>query len=251
MGEQEWTRPSLGLLALEAPRAIGELGWFQTFRPLLDRAPRGDGHPVLVLPGLTAGDRSTGPMRGFLRRIGYHVHGWRLGTNMGPTPETVAGLRQRFADLREKHPDETISIVGWSLGGIYAREIAKAMPDAVRQVITLGSPFRDLPGHESHPAAFWRMTGRTPLRVVGDGPLTVPFTAVYTRSDGVVAWRTSVAEAGPRAESVEVRGSHAGLGHNPAVLWVIADRLAQPPGRWSPFRPTGPWSALYPRRSQS
>jgi pimeloyl-ACP methyl ester carboxylesterase len=223
---------------------------FAALRPLLARAPRGDGHPVLVLPGFTADDLSTRPLRRFLRDLGYQVHGWRLGRNVGPTGAIVNGLRARFGELAERHRGELISLVGWSLGGIYAREIARSAPESVRLVITLGSPFRHTPGEESHPAAAVRAVARRRgvSTRLDQSPLLVPTTAIYTRTDGVVPWRASRDDDGERAESIEVVGSHSGLGHNPAVLWAIADRLAQPRGEWAPFRPTGPWRTAFPAR---
>jgi pimeloyl-ACP methyl ester carboxylesterase len=190
--------------------------------PLLRRAPRGDGHPVLVLPGLGAGDRSTTPLRWFLRDRGYFVHGWRLGTNLGPTDEITRGMRALVERLSDQH-GQLISVIGWSMGGIYAREIARRTPHVLRQVVTLGSPFRM--------ARF-------------GGPLQVPATSVYSRSDGVVDWEQCKEPPGPRRESIEVRGSHTGLGHNPAVMLLIADRLAQPEGTWTPFEPTSRWRRL-------
>lgn len=203
-------------LALEIPRAGVDAATLASVWPLLLRAPKGDGHPVLVLPGFGASDLSTRVLRSFLRDRGYHVHAWRLGRNMGPRPAVIDGLRTRVRELAERH-GRTMSLVGWSLGGIYAREIARAAPFVVRQVVTLGSPFHL---HDRR-------------------ALTVPATAIYTRADGVVSWRTCLEEPSATSESVEVLGSHSGLGHNPAVLWIVADRLAQPEGSWSPFEPHG------------
>jgi len=132
--------PSPALLALEG-RAWLEFAALVPALPLLARAPRGDGHPVLVLPGWLASDRSTWALRRFLRDRGYHVHGWRLGRNLGPDAGTVAGLGRRFVALRARH-GQKLSLVGWSLGGIYARELARRFHGDVRQVITLASPFR-------------------------------------------------------------------------------------------------------------
>jgi hypothetical protein len=196
---------------------------------------------VLVLPGFLAGDRSTRILRGFLRDRGYSAHGWKLGRNVGPTPEMLTGLARRFTEVRDRH-GRKLSLVGWSMGGIYARELARRFPKDVRQVITLGSPFRApyaanvsfliqwrLDGHsQSHPAA--------PRERLGT-PLSVPTTSVYSRSDGVVPWDSCVEEEGPLRENVEVPSSHVGMGYNPAVLIVIADRLAQPEGAWRPYGP--------------
>lgn len=218
----DWSPPAPRRLAADGARAAGELGAMGATLPYLRRAPKGDGHPVLVLPGLAASDRSTQPLRWFLRDRGYHVHGWKLGANVGPTTQILSGLRSRMKALGDQH-GQPVSLIGWSMGGIYAREIASSTPRAVRDVITLGSPFR--------------MSGR-------GGQPSCPVTAVYTKADGVVDWRTCVEDPGPRRESVQVRGSHTGMGHNPAVLLVIADRLAQPEGTWAPFRPTTTWRRL-------
>jgi pimeloyl-ACP methyl ester carboxylesterase len=240
--------PSPWLLALEG-RALWELAALVPALPLLGRQPRGDGHPVLVLPGWLASDHSTRALRWFLRRRGYHAHGWRLGTNVGPTAEIVAGLGGRFRTLRARH-GRTLSLVGWSLGGIYARELARRFPEDVRQVITLASPFRE----PSATTVAW-------LHRVGIGrrfpsvddaaavqqrlrtPPPVPCTAIYSRTDGIAAWRSCLEEDGPLTENVEVASSHCGIGHHPAALFVIADRLAQREGAWQRFRGDG-WRRL-------
>jgi len=235
--------PSPVLLALEG-RAWLEFAALVPALPLLARAPRGDGHPVLVLPGWLANDRSTWALRRFLRDRGYHVHGWRLGRNLGPDAGTVAGLGRRFVALRARH-GRKLSVIGWSLGGIYARELARRFPADVRQVITLASPFRA--PSASSVARFYprrrsqaRPAPRTPL----DAPLPVPSSSLYSRSDGVVAWRSCLQDEGPLAENIEVRSSHCGMGHHPGALLVIADRLAQPEGAWRPYAPPAlPWRA--------
>ena len=214
------------LLALEPPRAVGELGLLATWAPMLAREPRGDGHTVLVMPGLGASDLSTRPLRGFLRRLGYDVHGWGLGRNEGPTARMLDGIGERFLDLHGRR-GEGVSLVGWSMGGIFARRLARLHPDGVRQVITLGSPYRMLSD-----------TGSSALRV--------PSTSVFSRSDGIAPWRSCFDGFGARHEAVEVVGSHCGLGHHPAVLHLVADRLAQPPGTWQPFEPSGLWRPWFP-----
>jgi len=232
--------PSRALLALEG-RAWLEFAALFPALPVLARAPRGDGHPVLVLPGWLASDRSTWALRRFLRDRGYWVHGWRLGRNLGPSADTVAGLGRRFAALRARH-GRKVSLIGWSLGGIYARELGRRFPGAVRQVITLASPFRDPRaanlGRVSHPP---HLGDRDGLYERLRAPLPVPSTSVYSRSDGIVAWRSCLDDQGPLRENVEVWSSHCGMGHHPAVLLVIADRLAQADGAWRPFVPPG-WS---------
>ncbi len=221
--------------------------------PLLDRLPRGDGHPVLVLPGFTAADRSTETLRALLRRLGYRTYGWRLGPNVGPTPQIVTGLEARFGDIRERE-GSPVSIVGWSLGGIYGRELARAHPESVRQVITLGTPLRMVPGDSSAAAGLWESLSplhdpETVETMFGADrpPLPVPTTSIYTRTDGIVDWRTCLESKGPTSENVEVFGSHCGLGFNPSVAYVIADRLARPQSDWARFRPPFWLRAVYPR----
>lgn len=214
------------LLALEPPRAVGELGLLAAWSPLLARSPRGDGHTVLVMPGLGASDLSTRPLRRFLRTLGYDVHGWGLGRNEGPTARVLDSVGQRFLDLHGRR-GEGVSLVGWSMGGVFARRLARLNPDAVRQVITLGSPYRMLSD-----------TGSSSLRT--------PSTSVYSRSDGIAPWRSCFDGFGVQHEAVEVVGSHCGLGHHPAVLHLVADRLGQPPGEWQPFVPSGLWRPWFP-----
>lgn len=235
--------PSFGLLLTEAPRATAELAALATTIPLLAAKRRGDGHPVLVLPGLFGGDVSTLWLRSYLTWLNYSVSGWALGANMGPTETVVSGLRARLARLAESS-GRRVSIVGWSLGGLYAHELARRSPGSVRQVITLGSPVR-LAGRSGRSTS--RLFDRySNLQVAPSlvarpwteaGLLRVPATAVYTRRDGVVSWRSCRLESGRRRENIEVYGSHSGLGHNPTVLHLLADRLAQSEQHWRPFSP--------------
>ncbi|MEX0847877.1 MAG: alpha/beta fold hydrolase [Ilumatobacteraceae bacterium] len=242
------------VLQLAEGRAWFELGAFMAASPFLRIAGRGDQHPVLVLPGFTATDTSTAPLRATLRAQGYWVHGWQLGRNLGPTDRIVDGLTARLMQLHERH-GRTVSIVGWSLGGIYARELARRHPDAVRQVITMGSPFRMTERDRSSASALIdRMSGsfssewtKLAIHESGRGELTVPSTAIYSRTDGVVRWHTCIDEVTDRHENIEVRGSHSGLGFNPAVVVAVSDRLAQREGQWAPFRPPTGLGALYPQ----
>lgn len=235
-------RPPWGLLFLEG-RAGFEFVALLAAYPLLRRAPRGDGHPVLVLPAFMTSDFSTRVLRGFLRDRGYAAHGWKLGRNAGPSPETLAGLQRRLEELRQRY-DRRVSVIGWSLGGVYARELARAFPSNVRQVITLASPFRNL---EAVNVPTFLLTRRRPhpdeaaLRERLCKPVSVPMTAIYSRTDGVASWRSCVAEPGPLSESIEVASSHLGIGWHPVTLLTIADRLAQPEGGWNPFRASKLW----------
>jgi hypothetical protein len=240
--------PSLALFALEG-RAWLELAALAVSWPALAAAPRGDGHPVLVLPGFLGGDLSTRPLRGFLRSRGHAARPWRLGVNTGPWPQTLARLERRLGDLAQRH-GRAVSLVGWSLGGAFARALARSRPREVRQVVTLASPLRDF-----HATSLGRSFRRRPARALPDvlrraaEPLAVPSTALVSRSDGIVAWQSCLDEPGPRRETLELRSSHCGMGHHPGVLLVVADRLAQPEGEWRPYRPPSAsrWSLFHAR----
>ena len=247
--------PSPLLLALEL-RAIWELQAFFATYPLLLRAPRGDGHPVLVLPGLAASDTSTRPLRTYLKVQGYAVHGWKQGLNRGPRPGVEAGIDARLAELSRRY-QRKVSLIGWSLGGVFAREASRRMSQHVRQVITLGSPFANKPKASNA----WRLyeslselrVDDRPKREAMKLPPPVPSTAIYSRSDGIVAWQGCLEQDCVTTQNIEVEGSHSGLGHNPAVLYAIADRLALPEGEWRPFDRGGLRGVLYPdphRREQ-
>ena len=131
--------PPLSLWLAELPRAGAELAAAGSLAPLLAVERRGDGHPVLVLPGLLGGDVSTLLLRRYLGWLGYSVSGWELGANVGPTEAVVSGLRDRLTELADAS-GRRVSLVGWSLGGLYAHELARRAPGSVRQVVTLGSP---------------------------------------------------------------------------------------------------------------
>lgn len=136
--------PSTALMLMEG-RALPELGAFWLMRPWLSLTARGDGHAVLVLPGLLADDASTGALRGFLNAHGYRAHGWKQGRNYGLRGTVQSEMRARLDELFERHGRRRISLVGWSLGGLYARELAKVAPGKARCVISLGSPFAGSP----------------------------------------------------------------------------------------------------------
>lgn len=243
-------KPPSNLLLLAEGRAFYEAAAGLLARPFLRRAPKGDGHPVLVLPGFLATDTSTVPLRRFLRDRGLQPYGWRQGRNLGPRPGVEDQMLERLRELR-RQSGRKVSVVGWSLGGIYARELACRAPEDVRQVITLGSPFAGDPKGSRPWRLFEWLSGR---RVDGldpelvermRRPPPVPSTAVFSRSDGIAAWQSCVESYGAQSESIEVVSSHMGMGFNPLVLYILADRLALPEEGWRPFRRYGVLRYLY------
>ena len=224
-------------MMLEA-RAPWEYAALLAASPWLSALPSGDGHPVIVYPGLGASDVSTLALRRFLRERGYTTYAWKQGFNFGPRHGVLDGCRQQVAQIAHRHR-EKISLVGWSLGGLYAREIAKEQPDDVRCVITLGTPFAG-PPRATNAWRFYEMVSgqrvhdQALLDQLAEAP-TVPTTSIYSRTDGVVAWQCSLNPAAPHTENIEVHASHIGMGMNPLALYAIADRLAQDPAHWKKF----------------
>ena len=238
------SKPSLLLLATEGGRAITELGLSLPFRNLYKpKLYQSDGHPVLVLPGFMASKPSTTILRKFIGKLGFSVYDWGLGRNFAKV-EYLDALTETLEHLYLKY-NKRVSLVGWSLGGVFARQLAKRRPHLVRQVITLGSPFRGLTKPSN---AIWLYNivsgGKSVSQVDPDflmsleHPADVPTTAIYTKEDGVVSWRYCMEEQETDIhQNIRVRGSHIGLGHNPSVLHVIADRLQYNQDNWSRFQP--------------
>ena len=244
-------RPPSKALMLWEGRAIHELGAFLGALPLLSLAPRGDGHPVLVLPGLVASDVSTRPLRAFLKSRGYAVSGWRQGRNLGLREGVQHAMVDLVHELHDRHGGK-VSLVGWSLGGLYARQLAKMMPGRVRSVVTLGSPFAAGPKATNAWRVYEMASGRRAeaedARFGGSlaSAPPVPTTAIFSRTDGICAWQGCMEKTSATSESIEVESSHCGMGHHPAVVYAVADRLAQPEGQWRPFDRSGWRSAVYP-----
>ena len=198
--------------------------------PNLALAPRGNGESVLVWPGFGAGNASTTTLRGYLRFLGYRVEGWSQGTNSGDVLNLLDALK---ADLENRDDDAPVTLVGWSLGGYLAREVARDLPGHVRQVITMGSPVVGGPKYTTISRAFERLgTSVDEIERLVDEryeiPLETPVTAIYSRSDGVVSWEACIDDRSPKVEHVEVRSSHVGLGFSPQVFSIIAKQLARP-----------------------
>ena len=249
-------RPPSRLLALAEIRAVFEFAAFFAARPLLGGLPRGDGHPVLVLPGFLASDTSTRPLRGLLRDLGYDAYGWELGRNVRVDSPRVEAMVRRLLAIHHQ-TGRKVSIVGWSLGGVIGRELAKMHPEAVRSVISLGSPIRDNRNHTNATGLFEYLIGKEP-EPIRQGRFTglhnappVPTTSILTKTDGIVHWRGSVqhphhGQPASQTENIQVRASHIGLGVNPSVMIAIADRLRQPEGDWTPFKPSRAQRWMFP-----
>ena len=237
--------PSPFLLALEG-RAIFEWAACVAAWPLLAQAARGDGHPVLVLPGLAASDSSTWPLRRFLEGRGYVVYPWEQGLNCGPREGVVRKVLAQMRRIQREH-GRKLSLVGWSLGGAMAHALAVREPQRVRSVITLGSPLSGNPKASNAWRLFEFVSGVRAddprLRAQMSRSPRVPSTSILSKSDGIVAWPMSLVPHTEQSENIQVSASHLGMGANPAVLWAIADRLAQAEGQWKAFDRRG-WRSL-------
>lgn len=223
-------RPSIFWYLTELPRAIWE--WIMSMRFIRKFKPKksGDGHPIFVIPGFMASGMSTRPMRKMLNRIGYKALDWGLGRNLGKL-ENMEVLSQKLNNIYQEK-NQKITLIGWSLGGVYARELGKQHPEIIKNIITLGSPFNavDMPNN-----AWWLfklVNGKDVKNRYGDwleqlpNPAPVYTTAVYSKQDGVVPWAGCMEKVEDELhENVEVRGSHFGLGVNKSVLKVIVDRI--------------------------
>ena len=235
-------RPSLFWLATEIGRALTEATVSVPFRSMYAQNNLGDGHPVLVLPGFMASDKSTNALRSFINQIGYNSLPWDLGRNYANI-DHLNILVDKVEKIYEEY-GEKVSLVGWSLGGVFARQIAKNNPDIVRQIITLGSPFRGVQKPNNVAWIYNQLVKRKKIEEAAPElieefpkPAPVPTTAIYTKEDGVVPWQMCLEEETSIHQNIQVRGSHLGLGVNPAVLKIIANRLPLTAEIWEAFSP--------------
>jgi pimeloyl-ACP methyl ester carboxylesterase len=214
----------------------------------LARAPRGDGHAVLVLPGFMSPDQPTWPLRAYLSHLGYGVHPWGLGYNLGFSTayhyDIEALVEHRLKEVFIESGDRRISLIGWSLGGLYAKILARRYPQVIRDVITLGSPISG----DTSKVSVWRIYEwvskmqfsdplfKDKLRELNRPLEGVPITAFYCRKDGVVPWRNAREKPGPLVQNIEVKAAHLAMGIDPYVLYLIAHRLAKSGTRnWRPL----------------
>lgn len=246
--------PPLWLTPFEAGRCVAEVASFLASKKYLAKNHQGDGHPVLILPGLFASDRTTKLLQQHLSDLGYQVYGWDLGVNFGPSRkyDVQALVKKRVKEIHAECGKRKISLIGWSLGGVYARLIAHRMPKQIRQVITLGSPINGDPKFTTLHRVYEWFSGRSvaddenqELLQLAQSPIPVPGTAIYSKSDAVVAWQISRSEDSELEQSIHVHASHVGMVFNPAVIHVIQDRLAQDEDDWQAFEASGSARLLY------
>ncbi|HWU68359.1 MAG TPA: alpha/beta hydrolase [Stenotrophobium sp.] len=226
-------KPPSPLLLLLEGRVVAEFGGLLASLPLLRRLPRGDGHAVMVVPGFGADDRTTAPLRHVLSKLGYDAQGWGLGRNLGMRAGMKEKLGERLRALHDEHGGK-VSLIGWSLGGVFVREMARAQPHLVRRVFTLGSPINGHPDANNMTPIFRYVNRGKPMKLDWDGfqrrrvPPPVPCVAIYSRTDGIVEWHCSREETADNTENVEVFSSHFGLPFNPLVVRALAARLRLP-----------------------
>jgi pimeloyl-ACP methyl ester carboxylesterase len=233
--------PSLLLVGAELWRAA--LEFIDMKRMDKQALPNGDGHAVVIFPGLATDHQAVAPLKNFCKDLGYNALDWGRGLNTGPqgyVDHWLDGLAEEVDDMTRSHA-APISLIGWSLGGIYAREVAKRLPTRARQVITLGTPFSGSPEHTRARLVYRLLNGKKPpsnkalAQRLAAAP-QVPTTSIFSRTDGVVAWQACIQAGGERhCENIEVTGSHCGLAWNSEVYRVVADRLRQAPGQWQPM----------------
>lgn len=213
-----------------------------TMRAAVKRSPQGDGHPVLVVPSFLRSDRHTAALRRFLKGCGYEAYGWKLGVNIGPTATALDGIEAVLHAIHRRH-GRKVTLIGHSLGGVIARELAKKYPERVRQLILLTSPIRLPTASPLEPVykllSRWHRIDAAASIDALNAPPAVPVTALYTRSDGIVAWQSCLEIEGLRRECIEVKGAHGTMVRNSRAWRIIAERLAQPEGSWRPYRSAG------------
>ena len=244
--------PAMGLALTEAGRAAAEFGSLMMSRRWLARMPAGDGHGVVIIPGFMGDDGYNAPLRRYLAKLGYQSSGWEQGRNLGPRGD----LLERAVEHILKQAQLTggkVTLIGHSLGGIYARELAKEIPESVRQVISLGSPFGEGRHTGSYPSRLFSIMNPDEEVTIEQHLLTepppVPTTAVFSKGDGVCNWVTCYQHGRyDNAQNIQVWGSHCGLTINPMVWFLLAERLAQAEDGWAPFRSSSWARMFYPGR---
>jgi hypothetical protein len=198
--------------------------------PFPDDAARGDGQPVIVIPGFLAPDMSTARLRDFLAQQNFQPVSWTAGINLGPMRRVMTDLQKQIRALADQ-TGRPVSLVGISLGGTTARQVAKCCPDIIARVITLVSPIHmpvvtPLAPLAQAAALLWDAEEVRDLAAIAQPP-PVPLTAIVSRDDGIIDWRASIPAASDMVEVVEISGAHMAIGSNPEVQRIVAERLAR------------------------
>lgn len=242
----------------EAHRAALELGGlYAGWGMIRDKLPKGDGHPVLFFPGFLTNDGYTSALRERVADAGFKTYTWDNGYNLGLDADTATHLAQRLKQVFDENGGKKVSLVGYSLGGLYARELAREFPEMVRSVVTLGTPFGNMDNPSEATSLplekiyhfFTPGSAHLSQADIGARSLTpppVPTTSIYSRNDGVVKWQSSLNPKAAKVENIEVYGSHLGMTVNPLTMATVIDRLAQKPSGWKAFVPHPDLAAGYP-----
>ena len=198
--------------------------------PELTRQPRGNGQPILILPGIGSGDVSTALLKGYLRLLGYRARGWGLGRNSGDAVALLPKILKRAAGLARRS-NQKVHLIGWSFGGYLARELARERADLIDHVFTLGTPVVGGPKYTVFAKRFQSRgidveAMAAAIEIRNQISMCTPVIAIYSRRDGVVSWRACIDNNGTNVEHVEVRTTHFGFGFSPDVYKIIAQRLA-------------------------
>ena len=242
-----WKRHALNMA--ESFRCAAEYAQFRKGWPALRaKSPKGDKHPVLVLPPFTGNDMITAPLRNALAEVGYKTYGWEAGSNLGLNDKKSQHLHDLLKKIYEENGRQKVSLIGLSLGGIIARELAREHPEMVREAISVNTPFGVGMSEESVPpllVATIQLLSDAKFSLNSEGmtgrlvtPPPVPTTSIFSKTDGIAGWRACLNPKSPKAENVEVSGCHVGGFWNLEAVSVILDRLAQPEGEWKPFKQT-------------
>lgn len=242
---QSFMRPTIFRLLSEPATALFELGTSYPYKKIFKNKKKGDGHPVMLLPGFLSSEKSTKPLKEYIESAGYEVYDWGLGRNMGEL-QYIDVLIDILDQIYIK-TGKQVSLVGWSLGGIYARQLAKERPQQVRQVITLAAPFAGLDEPNNVSWIYTLLNFGKSVKEVNHTllenlplPAPVPTTAIYSKMDGIVPWKFCMEKVEDKIhQNIEVRSSHIGMGVNFSVLNIIIDRLSKTKENWSKFKPKG------------
>jgi pimeloyl-ACP methyl ester carboxylesterase len=217
------------LLEIRAP-----LDWATVLlrAPQLALAPRGDGRPVMLLPGYGTDESSMRPLGRYLRFLGYDVYDWHLGRNRGEVDSDTRRIGERVKELHEGLGGAPVTLIGWSLGGVIARETARLFEPYVREVITLGTPIIGGPKYTAGARRYARAANidldafEVEVHERNSMGIRQPVTSIYSRWDGVVGWRASIDIYNRQARNIRVNSSHFGIGAHGRVWRLIADILA-------------------------